>query len=304
MEEIVALTDAEVRIAGRRVLGPVTFRVLRDDRWAVLGPNGSGKTTLLRLFGAVRQPSAGTVRVLGAQLGLVDVRALRERIAFVGHAVADALPPGLSVRDVVLTGKHATLVPWLQDFDEADRAHADDLLRRLGCDHLDGQAFSACSQGERQRVLLARALFGRPELVLLDEPAAGLDLPGREALLAALDDVHELGGIATILVTHHLEELPSTITHAALLRGGGLVAAGPVAEVLLDGPMSECFGLPLQVHAEGGRWSAATRRSGPRRVPRRDHPPPEGLTRPRAPVDWRDHGDHEDAPGIAGPRTY
>lgn len=260
MQEVVALEDAEVRIGGRRVLGPITLQVIRGQRWAVLGPNGSGKTTLLRLSGAVRQPSAGRVRVLGAELGTVDVRGLRERIAFVGHAVADALPPGLPVRDLVLTGKHGTLVPWLQEFDAADRAHADELLDRLGCGHLDGQAFSACSQGERQRVLLARALFGRPELVLLDEPAAGLDLPGREALLAALDDVHELGAATTVLVTHHPEELPSTVTHAALLRDGGLVAAGPVAEVLLDGPMSSCFGLPIQVRFEDGRWSAAARR--------------------------------------------
>ncbi len=259
MDDVVALEAAEVRIGGRRILGPVTLRIRPAERWAVLGPNGSGKTTLLRLAGALRQPSAGRVTVLGGELGRVDVRGLRERIAFVGHAVADALPPGLLVREVVLTGKRSTLVPWLQAFDDADRAHADELLTRLGCGGLNGQPFGACSQGERQRVLLARALFGRPELVLLDEPAAGLDLPGREALLSALESGGDLHDVPTILVTQHLEELPSTVTHAALLRDGVLVAVGAVDEVLTDGPLSACFDLPLAVGRAEGRWTAAVR---------------------------------------------
>jgi iron complex transport system ATP-binding protein len=260
MSEVVAFEGAEVRIAGRRVLGPVTLSVGSNERWAILGPNGSGKTTLLRLAGAIRQPSAGRVVVLGAELGRVDVRALRERIASVGHAVADRIPPTLSVRDVVLTGKRATLVPWFQAFDEADRAHADELLDRLGCSHLDGQAIASCSQGERQRVLLARALFGRPELLLLDEPAAGLDLPGREALVSALEATGDLHDVPTILVTHHLEELPTTITHAALLREGSVTASGAVEEVLSDDLVSACFGLRLSVRRAGGRWSASAAR--------------------------------------------
>lgn len=259
MDEVVALEDAEVRIGGRGILGPVSLRIRSGERWAVLGPNGSGKTTLLRLAGAVRQPSAGVVRVLGSPLGHVDIRKLRERIAFVGHAVADAIPPSLSVRDVVLTGKRATLVPWLQSFDDADRRHADELLERLGCSDLDGQTIASCSQGERQRVLLARALFGRPALMLLDEPAAGLDLPGREALVRALETAGDLADVPTILVTHHLEEIPTTVTHAALLRGGLIAAAGPVGEILADRPVSDCFGLPLTVHRAAGRWAASAR---------------------------------------------
>jgi iron complex transport system ATP-binding protein len=263
MKDVLALEAAEVRIEGRRVLGPVTLSIGAAERWAILGPNGSGKTTLLRLAGAIRHPSAGRVVVLGAELGRVDVRALRERIASVGHAVADRIPPTLPVRDVVLTGKNATLVPWLQAFDDADRAHADELLARLGCAHLDGQALSSCSQGERQRVLLARALFGRPELLLLDEPAAGLDLPGREALVSALEATGDLHDVPTILVTHHLEELPTTITHTALLREGLVTAAGPVDDVLTDARVSACFGLDLVVRRAGGRWSAsAARRAG------------------------------------------
>jgi iron complex transport system ATP-binding protein len=260
MDEVLRLERAEVRIQGRRVLGPITMSVRAGERWAVLGPNGSGKTTLLRLAGAIRQPSAGRVAVLGAELGRVDVRRLRERIASVGHAVGDAIPSSLGVRDVVLTGKRSTLVTWFQDYDDADRARAEELLARLGCAHLDGQAIASCSQGERQRVLLARALFGRPELLLLDEPAAGLDLPGREALLSALEDAGDLHDVPTVVVTHHLEELPTTITHAALLRDGRLSAGGPVAEVLTDETVSACFGLALRVRGDGGRWSASAAR--------------------------------------------
>jgi len=257
MGVVVAFERAEVRIAGRRVLGPVTLEIGAGERWAVLGPNGSGKTTLLRLAGAIRHPSAGRVVVLGAELGRVDVRALRERIAFVGHAVADQLPPGLRVSEVVLTGKRATLVPWLQEYDDTDRERADELLGRLGCSHLDGQALSACSQGERQRVLLARALFGRPELLLLDEPAAGLDLPGREALVSALETAGDLAEVPTILVTHHLEELPTTITHVALLRDGLVLAEGAAGDVLTGELAGACFGLPLSVRRDGGRWTAS-----------------------------------------------
>jgi iron complex transport system ATP-binding protein len=259
MDEVVSFEAAEVRIAGRRVLGPLTLSIGRAERWAILGPNGSGKTTMLRLAGALGRPSAGRVVVLGSELGRVDLRRLRERVAFVGHAVSDRIPPGLRVAEVVLTGKRATLVPWLQDFDRQDRRRAEELLGRLGCAHLDGQALSECSQGERQRVLLARALFGRPELLLLDEPAAGLDLPGREALVGALEATGELAEVPTILVTHHLEELPRTVTHAALLREGRSVAVGAIRDVLTDDLVSGCFGLHLAVRGVGGRWTAVSR---------------------------------------------
>ena len=255
--EIVAFDRAEVRIHARRVLGPVSFVVRADERWAVLGPNGSGKTTLLRLAGAMRQPSSGEVRVLGGRLGRVDVRALRERIAHVGHAVADLVPPSLPIRDVVLSGKRSAVVPWLQAFDDDDRRHAVELLERFGCGHLAAQALAECSQGERQRVLLARALFGRPELLLLDEPVAGLDLPGREAVILALEATDDLAAIPTILVTHHLEELPVTTTHAALLRDGRIAAAGMAEDVLTDARVSEAFGLSVQVRrSRAGRWNA------------------------------------------------
>lgn len=258
MNEVVAFDRAEVRIAGRRVLGPISLTVREGERWAILGPNGSGKTTLLRLAGAIRPPTVGVVRVLGLELGRVDLRALRERVAFVGHAVSDAIPASLHVRDVVLTGKRSTLVPWMQAYDATDRARAVELLERLGCGHLDGQRLTSCSQGERQRVLLARALFGHPELLLLDEPAAGLDLPGREALVDALEETGDLADVPTILVTHHLEELPTSTTHAALFRDGGLIASGRVEQVLTDEAVGSCFGLRLAVRRTNGRWTATS----------------------------------------------
>ena len=256
MNEVVTFEDAGVRIGGRRILGPVTFRVATGERWAVLGPNGSGKTTLLRLAGATRQPSFGRVTVLGATLGRSDLRILRRRIAHVGHAVADAIPTSLSAVEVVLSGGAGVLVPWMHRFDDDDRERARALLARFGCAHLEAQPWSSASQGERQRILLARALARDPELLLLDEPAAGLDLGGREAVVRALEDADQLAGVPTILVTHHLEELPASLTHAALLRDGGIIAAGPAREALTDEHVGAAFGMEVHVSLEGGRWAA------------------------------------------------
>ncbi|HYE90387.1 MAG TPA: ATP-binding cassette domain-containing protein, partial [Terriglobales bacterium] len=163
----------------------------------------------------------------------------------------------LDVVGVVLSGKRGAAVPWMLEIDDADRVRASELLERFGCGHLRGQSLAACSQGERQRVLLARALFGRPELVLLDEPAAGLDLPGREGLVRALERDDELGRIPTILVTHHVEEVPASVTHAALLRDGRVVASGPISSVLTDANLGECFGMAVSVERVRGRWTIA-----------------------------------------------
>ena len=183
--DVVCVDDATVTLGSNVILGPVSLRVRAGESWAILGPNGSGKSTLLDLAGGIRHPTSGAVAILGGRLGSVDVREIRARIGFVGHHVAEAIPPSLPVRDVVLTGKRSTLVPWMQTFDDDDRRLADDLLRRVRCEGLSRRPLETCSQGERQRVMLARALFGRPELLLLDEPTAGLDLPGRELLLGS-----------------------------------------------------------------------------------------------------------------------
>ena len=254
--DAVRIDEATVTLGSKSILGPVSLRVRAGESWAVLGPNGSGKSTLLDLAGGIRHPTTGAIEILGGRLGAVDVRDIRARIGFVGHHIAEAIPGFLPVREVVLTGKRSTLVPWMQTFGEADRRLADDLLRRVRCDGLAERPLETCSQGEHQRIMLARALFGRPELLLLDEPTAGLDLPGRELLLEALSLGSET---PTILVTHHVEELPRTTTHAALLRRGRLVASGPIDDVLTDANVTACFEMPISVAARDGRWQAQAR---------------------------------------------
>jgi len=246
-----------VRIVGRPILGPVDLLVRRGERWALLGPNGSGKTTLLGLAGARRQPSSGRVRVLGETMGRSDVRSLHGRIGHSSHTLADLMPQHLDAADVVLTGKRSTLSPWFERYDDADRRRASTLLEELGCAHLAGRPFSTASQGERQRVLLARALFSAPELLLLDEPASGLDLPGREALVAALERTASGTGPTTIVATHHLEEIAPSTTHALLLRDARVVAAGPIEEVLTAANLERAFGLAVDVGQRAGRWWAA-----------------------------------------------
>ena len=253
----VELRRALVRIDGRIVLGPIDLRIGRSERWVLLGPNGGGKTTLLALAGARRQPSAGRVTVLGVTLGRGDVRALHPRISHTSHILAERIPPGLPVRTVVLTGKRAVLSPWFQEFDQDDERRAVTLLEQVGCAHLAARRFDTGSQGERQRVLLARALFSQPELLILDEPASGLDLPGREALVEALEAVaRQPSAPTTILATHHLEEIPPSTTHAALLRDGRLVAGGEIEGVLVAASLESCFGVRTEVGRRGGRWWA------------------------------------------------
>ena len=262
--EALRLEAVEVVVAGapgpRRILGPVDLSVRAGERWAILGPNGSGKTTLISVAGAWRHPSAGRAAVLGETLGRTDVRRLRARIGHVGHTVTERLRPGLVCLDAVLTGRTSGLETWFQPLTDDDRAEARALLAEVGCAHVADRALSTCSQGERARVLLARARFGRRELLLFDEPAAGLDLPGREALLAAMEAAaHANGAPTSLLATHHLEELPPSTTHAALLREGSILAAGAVDRVLTDAALSDCFGMAISVGRRAGRWSAVAR---------------------------------------------
>lgn len=261
----VEMRGATVRIGGRTVLGPIDLTVGAGERWVLLGPNGGGKTTLLALAGGRRQPSSGRVAVLGRSLGATDVRTLHRRISHTSHVLAELMPGGLDVRAVVLTGKRSSLAPWFQTYDDADGLRAATLLEHVGCAHLAARRFATCSQGERQRVLLARALFAEPELLILDEPASGLDLPARETLIAAIE-ARVAGSAArtVLLATHHLEEVPPSTTHAALLRDGRAVALGPIEDVLRPEHLRACFGIPLDVGRRGDRWWAtASDGSGP-----------------------------------------
>jgi iron complex transport system ATP-binding protein len=256
--DVVRVVDVTVTIASTRILGPVSLTIRHGESWVIVGPNGSGKSTVLDLASGIRHPTSGIVELFGGRLGTIDVREIRTRIGFVGHHVAEAIPGRFTARDVVLTGKRSTVVPWMQTFDTDDHRRADDLLERVGCADLAERQLATCSQGERQRVLLARALLGHPQLLLLDEPAAGLDLPGRELLLEALSSTADASP-TTVLVTHHVEEIPRTATHAALLRGGRLVASGPIHDVLTDADMTACFGLRVSVSSADGRWRAWVR---------------------------------------------
>lgn len=263
-EPAVRLAGVSVVRDGRPILDRVDWTVGPGERWAVLGPNGSGKTTLLQVAGARLWPTAGTVEVLGQRLGRVDVRTLRARVALVSGSVIRQLRPALTAREVVVTGCTGALEPWWHTYDPDDWAEADRLLAagdgapgpgERDAAELGDRPFGVISEGERQRVLLARALMSRPELLLLDEPAAGLDLGARERLVARLarlatdDSVPPL-----VLVTHHAEEIPPGITHAALVRDGRLLAAGPSDAVLTSDRVSECFGLTVTVGRDGGRW--------------------------------------------------
>jgi len=261
-EAVVRLDGVAVVRDGTALLDDITWTVGPGERWALLGPNGSGKTTLLRVVGAGLWPTRGTVEILGERLGRVDMRELRKRITVVSASVGRTLRPAQPALDVVLTGRHAALETWWHEYTDADRARASALLGDAGFGGalFAGRAFGLLSEGERQQVLLARALMGDPELILMDEPAAGLDLGAREGLLARLARLAADPLVPPmILVTHHLEEIPPGITHAALLRGGGMVAAGPIADVLTDGAVSDVFGVAVTVDRRGGRWSARAR---------------------------------------------
>jgi iron complex transport system ATP-binding protein len=239
------------------ILDGVDWLVEPGQHWAVLGPNGAGKSTLLRLAGAVRHPSAGHVELLGAVVGRTDLRALRARIGVVDAATALTLPAWLAAGDVVLTGATGTVQPRWERYGPPERRRAGELLALVGCAHLAERPLGRCSTGEIQRVQVARALMAEPALLLLDEPAAGLDLPAREALLAAMAELAAARpALTTVTVTHHLEELPASVSHALLLRAGRAVAAAPLAEALTGANLSACFGLPVEVGRLGPRWTA------------------------------------------------
>jgi iron complex transport system ATP-binding protein len=262
----VRLESVSVVRDGSPLLDGVSWSVEARERWALLGPNGSGKTTLLRVCGAALWPTRGVVEILGGRLGRVDMRELRQRIALVSASVSRSLRPGVEALDVVLTGRHAALETWWHEYTDEDRGRAASLLADAGFggDAFAGRPFGLLSEGERQQVLLARALMADAELILMDEPAAGLDLGARERLLGRLAELAADPGVPPlVLVTHHLEEIPAGTTHAALLRGGRLVAAGPVAEVLDDDAVSAAFGVDVAVERRDGRWAA--RATGPTR---------------------------------------
>lgn len=254
---VLALCGVTLVRDGRALLDGIDWEVHPHERWVVLGRNGSGKTTLVRIASLYLHPSSGEVEVLGERLGRTDVRALRARIGLASSSLAAQLRPALTASDVVMTAKHGALEPWWHRYDDTDRARAAARLEQLGVGHLAERTIGTLSSGEQQRVLLARTLMNDPGLVLLDEPTAGLDLGGREQLVAALGALAtDLASPATVLVTHHVDEIPPGFTHVLLLAGGRVLAGGPIHDTLTAAHLSECFGVPLVLEQRGQRWSA------------------------------------------------
>jgi iron complex transport system ATP-binding protein len=256
-DAVLQFVDVTVQRGSKILLDKINWTVELDEHWAVLGPNGAGKSTLMNVAAASMHPSSGEAYVLGERLGRVDVFELRPRIGFATAAIAGRIPAGELVTDVVVSAGYSVLGRWREAYGRLDVRRAAKLLDRLGVGHLAERTFGTLSEGERKRVQIARALMTDPELLLLDEPAAGLDLGGREDLIRRLARFAEdPDAPASVLVSHHVEELPPGITHVLLLKDGRAVASGLTRDVLTAEHLSETFGLPLFVERRGGRWYA------------------------------------------------
>lgn len=269
---VLQLTDVGVTIDGNQILANVNLTVKSGERWVVLGPNGGGKSTLMRLAGLALHPTVGTVEFLGNMLGRCDVRPLRARIGTCSASLVDSLRPGLSARDVVKCAVFGALEPWWHTYSDDHHDRADALLADVGLAGFGHRRFGSLSSGEKQRTILARGLMPDPDLLLLDEPMAGLDLGGRENLIAALElmaNRSDGDGPATLLVTHHVEDIPPSFTNFLAIgstarnnvdgrgpAGFGVVATGPIGQTLTPGLIEELFGVPVQLTRNDGRWQA------------------------------------------------
>ena len=251
-----------LRRGGRVLVGPVTWQVELDERWVVIGPNGAGKTSLLRIAAAMEYPTTGTATVLGERLGRVEMAELRQRVGLSSSALAQRIPDDELVRDVVVSAGYAVLGRWRESYDDVDYLRALDTLESIGAEHLADRTYGTLSEGERKRVLIARSLMTDPELLLLDEPAAGLDLGGREELVARLADLAaDPDSPALVLVTHHVEEIPPGFSHCLILAEGEVLAAGLLADTLTAENLSAAFGQSIAVDAIDGRYFARRVRS-------------------------------------------
>jgi iron complex transport system ATP-binding protein len=256
-DTVISFDRVSVIRNGSFLVRGLSWQVELDERWVVLGPNGAGKTTLLNLASGRLHPSRGVAWILGERLGRTDVNELRTRIGLTTGRIADQVPPDERVVDVVVTAAWSVVGRWRERYDIQDEARARTLLAQLGMSALAEREFGTLSEGERKRTQIARALMTDPELMLLDEPAAGLDLGGREDLLGRLTELAEdPDAPALVLVTHHVEEIPPGFTHAMLLREGTVIAAGPLGETLTADNLSKTFGLPLIVQRSGDRYTA------------------------------------------------
>lgn len=257
MAQVLEFSDVVVRRNARNIVDHLDWSVGDEDRWVILGPNGAGKTTLLQLAATLLHPTSGTVTILDEQLGRTDVFDLRPRIGFASSAMARRVPPEETVLDVVLTAAFAVLGRWNETYETIDEKRARRVLAEWKFDHLADRTFGTLSDGEQKRVQIARAVMTDPELLLLDEPTASLDLGAREELLGLLSGYAQAPTTpAMVMVTHHVEEIPVGFTHVLLIRDGGVVAAGPIDRTLTAENLSATFGMPIALSSDGGRFAA------------------------------------------------
>jgi iron complex transport system ATP-binding protein len=254
-DPVLDLKGVTVVVNGSKILGPLTWSVEPAQSWVVIGANGSGKSTLIRVASLALHPTEGTVRVLDAELGKTDLRQMRSRVGWASAALLDQLRLGLTANEIVRCGIHGALEPWWHSYSEAECDRADQLLELVGLPGYGPRVLAGLSSGERQRTLLARTLVNDPEVLLLDEPNAGLDMGGREALIEALVEL-STSGPPTVLVTHHVEDIPPTTTHLLALDGGQPVARGPIDDILSAELLSHLFGVGVELLRHGGRWAA------------------------------------------------
>ena len=256
-ESILELRDVSVRRGESTILGPINFSIAPGERWVILGPNGAGKSTFLNILATRIFPTQGKAFLLGEEMGKVDLFELRTRIGTCASIVAEDIPYDELVRDVVLTAAYAILGRWNEDYDLCDESRAIALLTNFGVRELGDRLYGSLSDGEKKRVQISRALMADPELLLLDEPTAGLDLGGREDLLRRFSAfAQDPTAPATILVTHHIEEIPAGTTHALLLHKGIVAVSGPIAQVITQEHLSAVFGISMSVVHENGRFFA------------------------------------------------
>jgi iron complex transport system ATP-binding protein len=256
-EYVLELREVSVRRGDRTILGPLTFAIRPSERWVVLGPNGAGKSTLLQILATRIFPTTGSVHLLDQEMGKVDLSELRTRIGICGALISEDIPGDERVRDVVLTAAYAVLGRWNEAYDLWDESRAVALLTTFGVRDLADRTYGTLSEGERKRVQISRALMADPELLLLDEPAAGLDLGGREDLLRRFSIfASDPTAPASILVTHHIEEIPAGTTHALLIKDGAIAVSGPIGDVITSEHISAIFELPITVVREGERFFA------------------------------------------------
>lgn len=254
---LIDFDDVLIRRGGVTLVGPVTWKVELDERWVVLGPNGAGKTSLLRIAAGEVYPTSGNANLLGETLGRVDVNELKPRIGLSSSALAHRVPADELVKDLVVSAGYAVLGRWRERYEDMDTTRAVEILESIGAEHLADRTYGTLSEGERKRVLIARALMTDPELLLLDEPAAGLDLGGREELVARLSDLAaDPDAPATVLITHHVEEIPPGFTHALLLKEGEVVAQGLIDDVITAENLTTAFSQSIALDHVDGRFFA------------------------------------------------